>query len=147
MLTIVRQCAIEDTADLPTEPQLQAWVNHVIRHLDLDLTGELTIRIVSPEESATLNETYRQKTGPTNVLSFPYDTPDNTFGGDLAICAEKVKQEALDQDKSQAAHWAHLTMHGFLHLLGYDHETDAEAHKMEALEINLLQGFGVSNPY
>lgn len=147
MLTVIRQCAIEDTPDLPTEAQCQIWVSHVIDNLKLKLEGEITIRIVSIDESAMLNETYRHKIGPTNVLSFPYDAPDELFSGDLAICADKVKQEAVEQEKSLEAHWAHLIIHGVLHLLGYDHEIDTEAEEMEALEIMLMKQLNYTNPY
>ena len=103
---------------------------------------ELTIRIVDEQESAYLNQNYRAKSGPTNVLSFHYDNMhgDGTFCylGDLVICAAKVIQEAQTQNKLVLAHWAHLIVQGILHLLGYDHETDLEADEIEAVEKDVL---------
>ena len=96
------------------------------------------------------NARYRHKPGPTNVLSFPFeaDIPlEVPLLGDLVICAAVVEREAREQDKPIEAHWAHMLVHGTLHLLGYDHVTDAQAHEMETTEIQLLQQLGFSNPY
>jgi probable rRNA maturation factor len=115
---------------------------------------EVTLRIVDSEEMRALNSRYRQKPGPTNVLSFPYDEEDCDFDkpgrrylGDIVICAEVVNQEALDQHKSREAHWAHMVIHGVLHLLGYDHIEESDAHQMEETEMNILKHLGFPNPY
>ena len=113
-------------------------------------SSELTIRIVDKEESAALNEAYRHKPGPTNVLSFPFEAPPHLklkVLGDVVICAPVVAKEALEQQKPLLAHWAHMVVHGVLHLLGYDHVQDNEAEIMEALEIKLLARLGHANPY
>jgi len=142
-----------DCAHLPTQEKIEKWLAEAEKNLpdknNLD-DMELTIRIIDKDESAYLNSTYRHKKGPTNVLSFP-DTPLPGFLadslGDLAICADLVAEEAQEQQKSVEAHWAHLIIHGFLHLLGYDHEKDDEAEIMENLEIQILQNLGFKNPY
>jgi probable rRNA maturation factor len=111
---------------------------------------EVTIRIVGIDESQHLNHTYREKDKPTNVLSFPFEAPEHIelpFLGDLIICAPVVEQEAEAQQKKVASHWAHLTLHGLLHLLGFDHIEDAEADEMEALEIQVLAKLGIDDPY
>ncbi len=114
----------------------------------------LAIRIVTPAESQALNRRYRGKMRPTNVLSFPADTAAPAGGGgeatplgDLAICARVVAREAREQKKSLAAHWAHMVVHGVLHLAGYDHELDADARRMERREKLLLKKLGFANPY
>ena len=111
---------------------------------------ELSIRLVTKAESAELNEQYRHKHGATNILSFPMDSAmiqGIPLLGDLAICADIVRDEALAQDKTELAHWAHLTVHGVLHLKGYDHENDKDAQEMEKLEIQILDTLGFNNPY
>jgi probable rRNA maturation factor len=105
---------------------------------------ELTIRVVGAAESRRLNRTWRGKDKPTNVLSFTADAP---VLGDLAICAPVVAREAREQGKSPAAHWAHMVVHGVLHLLGYDHENDRDAERMEARETKILAQLGMPNPY
>lgn len=115
-----------------------------------DAAAGLVIRIVEPAESAELNHAYRQKNGPTNVLSFPFEVPPgvpNDHLGDLIICADVVRREAAAQGKSEASHWAHMVVHGVLHLRGYDHENDAEAAIMEAEEIAILARLGYPDPY
>ncbi len=111
---------------------------------------EVSIRIVGEAEGAELNGHYRGKTGPTNVLSFPAELPAGVplpTVGDLVICAPVVAREAQAQGKEPSAHWAHLTVHGCLHLIGYDHEQEAEAAAMEALETEILAGLGFPDPY
>ncbi len=110
---------------------------------------EQTIRIVGKSESRALNAQYRDKAAPTNILSFPADVPHIEYQclGDLVICAPLVAAEAEQQGKSDSAHWAHLVVHGMLHLQGYDHKTDSDAEKMEALEVEILSTLGYSNPY
>ncbi len=117
-------------------------------------SGEVTVRIVDAEESAVLNGRYRDKHYATNVLSFPagplpipLDDEEDTPFGDLVLCAPVVAEEATDQGKTLAAHWAHLLIHGCLHLKGLDHESPEAAATMEALERELLAGLGFSDPY
>lgn len=107
----------------------------------------LSIRIVDEQESTKLNRTYRHKQGPTNILSFPNSPMLDNYLGDLVICAPVVNQEAIQQQKSHIAHWAHITIHGILHLLGYDHIEESDAEIMENLEIKLLHQLGFPNPY
>ncbi|HEY7774159.1 MAG TPA: rRNA maturation RNase YbeY [Marinagarivorans sp.] len=134
--------------DIPTQGQLANWVAAALpadqRH------SELTVRIVEPSESQQLNADYRGKDRATNVLSFPSDLPDyidEPLLGDLVICASVVQHEATEQQKPLEAHWAHMVVHGTLHLLGYDHINDDDAHEMESLEAHILNGLGYPNPY
>lgn len=113
---------------------------------------EVTIRIVDADEMTTLNHQYRHKHYATNVLSFPADLPEPAKAhypilGDIVICAEVVNREAIEQHKTAAEHWAHMVVHGVLHLLGHDHEKDDEAAIMEALEVKIMQQLGFENPY
>ena len=113
-------------------------------------SGEITIRIVDEMESQHLNHEYRGKDKPTNVLSFPFDAPPGVeleLLGDLVICRQVVEREAKEQEKDLFAHWAHMVVHGSLHLLGYDHIQDDEAEEMEAIEISVLNALGFENPY
>lgn len=134
---------------LPQDEELIKWVSEVLtteQHGD----AELTIRFVDEVESAELNEQYRHKTGSTNVLSFPFEAPDEVdinLLGDLIICTDVVKKQAIDQHKQELAHWAHMVVHGTLHLLGYDHLTDEEANIMESKETQILSQLGYSDPY
>ena len=116
-----------------------------------DLKVELSLRLVDEVESADLNRRYRGKAGPTNVLSFPFEPPPGVRGrkylGDLAICVPVVVREAAEQGKAPEAHWAHLVVHGVLHLLGYNHLDETEAQEMEALETRLLANLGFPPPY
>ena len=137
-----------ESPNQPSDAQLELWVNTVLTNLDDDF--ELTIRIVDETESAQLNETYRHKKGTTNILSFPFEVPDEielNLLGDLVICASVLEREALEQNKPLHNHWAHIVIHGTLHLLGYDHIDDAEAKEMEVKEIELLQTLSIPNPY
>ncbi|HSG64362.1 MAG TPA: rRNA maturation RNase YbeY [Gammaproteobacteria bacterium] len=129
---------------------MSAWVR---RSLEGEASGELTIRIVDEAESAELNHRYRGKKGATNVLSFVGTEPSSTPAeherllGDLVVCAPVVVREAAAQGKSVEAHWAHIVLHGALHLLGYDHESDAGAEVMERREKELLAVLGFPDPY
>jgi len=110
----------------------------------------LVIRIVDDAESRALNRQFRGIDEPTNVLSFPFEAPPRVRSkhiGDLVVCAPVVEREAAEQGKPLEAHWAHMVVHGVLHLLGYDHQTDADAEAMEGLEIAILGRLGFPNPY
>jgi probable rRNA maturation factor len=134
-------------ASVPPPDQFREWAACVLRRR---ADAVLTIRIVDREESRRLNESFRGKQGPTNVLSFPADLPaevDIALLGDVMICAPLVVEEAASQGKPETAHWAHLTIHGVLHLLGYDHQAEQEAGEMERLEISLLGSIGFPDPY
>ncbi len=140
--------AVFDSADQPDRQQIQLWVDTALDDYDHDT--EIVVRIVGVEESAELNEQYRHKSGPTNILSFPVDVPEGIeldLLGDLVICAPVVEKEALEQDKPLAHHWAHIIVHGVLHLLGYDHIDDDEAELMENKEIAILNKLHINNPY
>lgn len=133
---------------IPSDEKFNLWVHSVLSQYSKPF--ELTIRIVDSAESQQLNHQYRQKDKPTNVLSFPFEVPEGIeldLLGDLVICAEIVETEATEQNKALEAHWAHMVIHGCLHLLGYDHISDDEADEMEALEIKILMQMGFSNPY
>lgn len=136
-----------DMPGLPSAADFRRWAEAALAGADYPKDAELTIRIVNEAESAALNETYRHKQGPTNVLSFPFAAPvDSSLLGDIVICAPVVLREAISQEKTPDAHWAHLVAHGVLHLLGYDHN-EAQAEAMESLEIRILMGLGYSDPY
>ncbi|MCP1728580.1 putative rRNA maturation factor [Natronospira proteinivora] len=149
-----------DAPGLPEAPDFQHWAETALAWADADpgrpsavLSGqalELALRIVSPEESQSLNRQWRDRDRPTNVLSFPGDElPGLPWRhlGDLVICAEVVAREASEQDKLEQAHWAHMLVHGVLHLLGYDHEVRDQAEHMEALEKRILDQLGFPDPY
>jgi len=135
--------------EAPGDEDFRRWCELALRQRSAD--SELTIRLVDEAEGRELNHTWRQKDYATNVLSFPADVPDELLDipllGDLVICVPVVAREAAEQGKPQEAHWAHLVIHGCLHLLGYDHIDDAEADEMEALERQLLAELGHPDPY
>jgi probable rRNA maturation factor len=139
---------------IPAAEEFTRWSDVVIA-ASCDLKGalEISLRLVDEAEGRRLNKEYRDKDYATNVLSFPVQwpadmpIPEPRPLGDIVICPTVVEKEAAEQNKSAAAHWAHLYIHGLLHLLGYDHETEADAAEMEALEIVSLQKLGISNPY
>jgi probable rRNA maturation factor len=134
--------------DLPSEAQFQTWLDAALA--DQDKEFEVVIRVVDEPESAELNQEYRGKIGATNILSFSFEIPDGlelNLLGDLVICAPLVKKEALEQHKPLEHHWAHLVIHGVLHLRGYDHADDDEAEEMEGKEIQILQQLNIPNPY
>lgn len=143
--------AIDNNA-LPDDADFDHWVTSALQVAGHSCDTSVAIRLVDAAEMQTLNHTYRHKDKPTNVLSFPFDMPDGIdtlppFLGDLAICAEVVFDEATAQNKTAQAHWAHMVVHGTLHLLGYDHIDDAEADIMERLEITILNQLGYPDPY
>lgn len=140
------QIATSD-ANIPEAAQISRWASLAYRGED---PTEVTLRVVDAEESQDLNTRYRGKAKPTNVLSFPFEAPAGItvpLLGDLVICADVVAREAAEQDKPLDMHWAHMVIHGILHLQGYDHETEAEAEIMEGIEIQLLAELGYPNPY
>jgi len=142
------QLAVENEQGLPTEQDLQLWLDKTIPQFQEN--AELTIRIVDTEESHQLNHEYRGKDKPTNVLSFPFEAPPGIeidLLGDLIICRQVVEKEAEEQNKPLLAHWAHMVVHGSLHLLGYDHIEDDEAEEMESLETEIMQTMGFEDPY
>ncbi|VAW74207.1 Metal-dependent hydrolase YbeY, involved in rRNA and/or ribosome maturation and assembly [hydrothermal vent metagenome] len=133
---------------VPAKNVLQRWAQAALAS-DIP-QPDLVIRVVDENESLALNSQYRGKEAPTNVLSFPFDVPQGVelkHLGDLVICAGVVQQEALQQGKPVEHHWAHMVVHGVLHLRGYDHLTEAQAGKMEALEKQILAELGITDPY
>ncbi|MBQ0755179.1 MAG: rRNA maturation RNase YbeY [Gammaproteobacteria bacterium] len=156
------QIACADS-EVPSAAQLTDWATQALLAVNARSTASpprvandaaLTIRLVDEAESQALNSEYRGKDKPTNVLSFPFEMPEGLPAealppmlGDLAICAAVVRREAQQQHKDADAHWAHMIIHGVLHLLGYDHIDDGDAEMMESLEIELLAGLDYANPY
>ena len=136
---------------LPQPQKIQAYVDASLEGFEQD--SEIVIRIVDREESAQLNERYRHKQGPTNIISFPFEIPEGVdknevnLLGDLVICAPVVEDEAIAQHKTAEHHWAHIIVHGVLHLLGYDHIDDDQAELMENKEIAILEKLQINNPY
>ena len=139
----------DNDGEPPSPDLIQTWVEAVLSGQRDE--AELTVRIVDTDEIQQLNNTYRHKDKSTNVLSFPFEQPEGIdelpLLGDVVICASVVESEAIQQAKPSDAHWAHMVVHGVLHLLGYDHIEDQEAEEMESLEIQVLEKLGVSNPY
>lgn len=147
---------------LPTLLEMKTWCEAAIQieshQKAFENTLSVLLRVVDSDESADLNQNYRDKSGPTNVLSFPNDVPEFMLGiaelneqnshlGDLVICDSLLQKEAAEQAKPVVSHWAHLIIHGVLHLQGFDHIDDTEALEMEALEIKILEQLGFANPY
>ena len=142
------QLAVENENGLPSFDEFHRWLCSAIEKFQPQ--AEVTVRIVDEEESHQLNHEYRGKDKSTNVLSFPFEAPPGMeidLLGDLIICRQVVEQEAKEQDKPLMAHWAHMVVHGSLHLLGYDHIEDDEAEEMESLETEIMQGMGFEDPY
>lgn len=138
------------SAGQPEQQHIQHWVDAALDGIDRDT--EIVIRIVDEQESASLNGQYRHKHGPTNILSFPFEMPaieglELNLLGDLVVCAPVLEKEAREQNKSLADHWAHIIVHGVLHLLGYDHIDETEAEIMESKETAILQTLNITNPY
>jgi len=153
----------------PSDEQLSLWANAALLPKFQDQNWDLTLRIVSSAEIQSLNAAYRRKDRPTNVLSFPFEPPEalmaleeaafcsEPYLGDLVICAQVVAQEVQEQlqqadeclqkEKALEAHWAHMVVHGVLHLQGLDHQNEAQAEEMEALEVQILTQLGYDNPY
>ncbi|MEH8020062.1 rRNA maturation RNase YbeY [Rheinheimera metallidurans] len=148
-MAIILDLQLASTADnLPLETEIQQWLEAAI--LPFQAEAEVTVRIVDNNESQQLNLAYRGKDKPTNVLSFPFQCPPGielSLLGDLVICAPVVVTEAKEQSKRLTAHWAHMVVHGSLHLLGFDHINDDDAEQMETEEVTILQQLGFTNPY
>lgn len=139
-----------DLVGVPDDAAFRAWANAAAPEPPVSVA----IRVVDEAEGRRLNRAYRGKDRPTNVLSFPAALPPEVAGalpapplGDLVLCAPVVAREARSQGKPEAHHWAHLVVHGLLHLQGWDHEEDAAAQRMERREVELLEGLGIANPY
>jgi probable rRNA maturation factor len=133
---------------VPTRSDFRRWVAAALSSANCAV--EMVIRIVGEEESRQLNQRYRGKDKPTNILSFPFAAPTGVSSahlGDLVICAPVVQREAREQQKKATDHWAHMVVHGVLHLLGWDHETAEQARVMEGLERRILAGLGIEDPY
>ena len=147
MIELDLQC--ESQGAIPSEADLRRWCELGLRQRTAD--SELTIRLVDEPEGRELNRTWRQKDYATNVLSFPAEVPDGLLDipllGDLVICVPVLEREAAEQGNTLQAHWAHLVIHGCLHLLGYDHIDDDEAEEMESIERQLLAELGHTDPY
>jgi probable rRNA maturation factor len=135
---------------VPSEGDIRHWILAALNGRSTQSDVEISVRLVDVDEMSQLNETYRGKKGPTNVLSFPADLPPELelpLLGDIVICAPVVAAEAVEQGKSANAHWAHMTVHGTLHLLGYDHVQEEDAVSMEALESIILSQMDYDCPY
>lgn len=150
-LTIDLQIACEDE-DQPPPAMIERWVRAALDHCELSQREalELTVRIVDETEIQALNQTYRGQPKPTNVLSFPAELPEHIdlpLLGDLVVCAPVVNREAREQHKQPEHHWAHMIVHGCLHLAGYDHIEEHQAEQMEALEADILASMQIANPY
>jgi len=154
MVEIDLQWGVEEQT-LPTLEQCQEWVQASLIGDTAAEANELTVRIVDSQESQDLNRDYRGLDKPTNVLSFEFENPPGLvdlgeglpYLGDLIICAAVVEQEAKEQNKSLEEHWAHMIVHGTLHLQGFDHLDDEEAEEMESLEVEIMHGLGYDDPY
>ena len=136
--------AEQAAADLPTRAQIRRWIKAAIPEL-AENSAEITVRLVDSAEGSSLNRDYRGKNQPTNVLSFSYT--QHPLSGDIVLCVPVVMQEASQQGKSLIAHYAHLIVHGMLHLQGWDHQNDAEASAMEARETEIVLALGYDHPY
>ncbi|MEP0354838.1 rRNA maturation RNase YbeY [Paraglaciecola sp.] len=159
MSTIVDLQIATTSTVIPTKDKIQLWLNTVLAHQNLT-AQEITVRLVDIEESQALNLDYRGKDKPTNILSFPFEVPEvlsrqdanedikiPSLLGDLVVCSQVVEAEAKLQNKQNLDHWAHMIVHGCLHLLGFDHIEDTEANEMEALEIAILKQLSIDDPY
>jgi probable rRNA maturation factor len=131
-----------EASSLPARSQFRRWVNAALQH-----AASLTLRVVDEKEGRLLNRDYRGKDYATNVLTFAYGEDDGVQTGDIVLCAPVVEKEAREQGKDWLAHYAHLTVHGVLHMQGYDHESESQAREMEALEVEILRRLRFNDPY
>ena len=146
---------VVDSKQIPDLSKMKKWVSKTLENLNANFNQpEITIRVVSLAESQELNHQYRDKNQPTNVLSFPFEVPEMIpvedfaeFLGDLVVCEDIIVQEAKEQKKSLESHWAHMIIHGLLHLVGFDHITAKDAEEMEGIEVKVLAELGFANPY
>ena len=139
----------DGSAETPDAQQIRGWIAAVFTTLERSPLA-LTVRVVGEEEMTKLNQRYRGRNQPTNVLSFPIESLPRICAdllGDIVVCGPVVNREAVIQHKPPMDHWAHMVVHGLLHLFGYDHESDQDAMAMEALEKSVLEGLGYSDPY
>ena len=148
-MTLIVDIQMASASEEAPDPQsIERWIGAAIG--DQRESTELSVRIVDAEEGQALNEQFRGSTGATNVLSFPFEneSPEPLpLIGDIVICAHVVAKEAREQNKALNAHWAHMIIHGVLHLLGYDHQNENDANLMESLETEIMQGLGFPPPY
>ncbi|MDG2036050.1 MAG: rRNA maturation RNase YbeY [Pseudomonadales bacterium] len=148
-MTLIVDIQMASASEEAPDPQsIERWIGAAIG--DQRESTELSVRIVDAEEGQALNEQFRGSTGATNVLSFPFEneSPEPLpLIGDIVICAPVVAKEAREQNKALNAHWAHMMIHGVLHLLGYDHQNENDANLMESLETEIMQGLGFPPPY
>ena len=142
------------TQSIPNSIEIHDWVAKTLETINLTDPVSICFRLVSPREVAELNLRYRNKKSPTNILSFPSSLPESIQSvmpsqhlGDIVICPRLIQSEAKEQEKSERAHWAHLVVHGTLHLKGFTHETESESKNMEKEEIKVLEKLGFPNPY
>ena len=150
MNAIIDLQQVSKETNCPSQQHCEQVILEVLNALNITDPKECTIRIVDADESEDLNRQYRGKGAPTNVLSFPFQSPieiEVELMGDLVICAPVVIEEATQQHKELQAHWAHMMVHGCLHLLGFDHENDHDAEKMELLERQIMSNLGYADPY
>ncbi|WP_455208210.1 rRNA maturation RNase YbeY [Kaarinaea lacus] len=137
-------------AYIPDEQNVNSWIKSVLAMVGYEKPAQVSVCVVDRQEITALNSQFRKKNQATNVLSFPYEAlpgVDVPLLGDIVICADVVNEESREQGKTAEQHWAHMIVHGVLHLLGHDHIDDADAQLMEALEIKILAQLGYSNPY
>lgn len=137
---------VSDSGDVPGEDDFRQWLLAALEGQDV----KVTVRLVDEEEMGELNQQYRHKSGPTNVLSFPFEDPPGISSGilgDIVICAPVVRREAKEQEKTVSSHWAHMVVHGVMHLQGYDHKNEQQALAMEAQETRIMTQLGFPAPY
>jgi probable rRNA maturation factor len=142
-----------DGESIPDSDDIAVWVSRSVQAAGHTDEAEVSVRVVNAAEMQQLNNEFREQNQPTNVLSFPAGEIEGLPSdadlplGDIVVCAAVVHEEAQDQGKPAADHWAHMIVHGTLHLLGFDHENDSDAAAMESLEIQILMDHGITNPY
>lgn len=137
---------VSDSGDVPGEDEFRQWLLAALEEQNV----KVTVRLVDEEEMGELNHRYRHKPGPTNVLSFPFEDPpgiSSSILGDIVICAPVVRREAREQEKTVSSHWAHMVIHGVMHLQGYDHRDEQKALAMEARETRIMTQLGFPAPY